>query len=159
MKNKNLYIVLLILLTMFLFYKHGEALSVSATVPSPDLLVEINRYRAENKLPALKKSIIACGLAQIRAEEIKTDFSHKLFRKNINRIPVGGMFYENLAMAGYDTDKKDGSWVVPAWKASKMGHNESMLVKTTEWGCVVSSDGYYVFEAFDPSEAKVDIFY
>lgn len=136
--------------TTFVLYLRGEALYLSATVPPYDILNDINQYRKEKGLGELKKSVVTCGLAAIRTQEIKTDFTHNQFHPEIDKIPLHGMFYENLAMVGIasKTRKDDYTWVVPAWKASKKGHNEAMLVPTMTYGCVVGSDGYYVFEGY-----------
>jgi hypothetical protein len=154
--KKQYYIVMAILiLSTILLYVKGEALYVSATVPPYDILNDINQYRSEKGLGSLQKSIVVCGLAAIRVQEIKTDFSHKQFHPEIDKIPVHGMFYENLAMVGINskTNINDYTWVVPAWKLSKAGHNEAMLVKDMTMGCVVGSDGYYVFEGYIKSNS------
>lgn len=149
--KKNFYIVMAILiLSTVALYMRGEALYISATVPPYDILNDINQYRAEKGLGKLEKSVVVCGLAAIRVQQIKTDFSHKQFQPEINKIPVKGIFHENLAIVGVGsgTRKDDYTWVVPAWKKSKMGHNEAMLIKDMTLGCVVGSDGAYVFEGY-----------
>ncbi len=149
--KKKFYVVLAILiLSTFAFYLRGEALYMSATVPPYDILNDINQYRSEKGLGKLQKSIVVCGLATIRVQQIKTDFSHKQFQAEMDKIPVRGVFHENLAMVGAysKTKTNDYTWVVPAWKLPKKGHNEAMLVKDMTLGCVVGSDGYYVFEGY-----------
>lgn len=154
--KKQFYIVMAILiLSTLALYLRGEALVVSATVPPYDILNDINQYRSEKGLGSLEKSVVVCGLAAIRVQEIKTDFSHKQFQPEINKIPVRGVFYENLAIVGpgSGTSKDDHTWVVPAWKKSKVGHNEAMLVKDMSLGCVVGSEGAYVFEGYIKSNS------
>ena len=137
--------ILSLLVLMMMFYKHGEALSITATVQPYNVLNDINTYRTEKKLDPLQQSIILCGLAYVRSQQIQTDWSHNQFYKEIQKVQVGGRFHENLARF-YTPDE-----VVPAWKLSKAGHNEAMLVEDMRYGCVVQSGEYYVFEGLVPS--------
>ena len=148
--KKQIYTIIILIILSLLLLNTKKDTFLSATAPPYEILNDINQYRLENGLGKLEKSVVVCGLAAIRVQQIKTDFSHSKFQSEINKIPVRGVFYENLAIVGVgsDTRKDDHTWVVPAWKKSKDGHNEAMLIKNMTLGCVVGSDGAYVFEGY-----------
>ena len=151
--KKQFYIALfaLILATVFL-YQRGEAIYVSAVVLPYNILNDINVYRVQQGLNVLQPSTLLCGLAYVRSQEIKTDWSHKQFQQEIDKIPVTGRFYENLSR-GYEENE-----VVAGWKLSLMGHNEAMLVPSMKYGCVVASGKFYVFEGYIPANADDKIY-
>lgn len=139
--KKLLFLIVLLPLSV-------NALYITATVLPYDVLNDLNVYRKQHNLQPLKKSQVLCDLATRRTEEIKTDWSHSQFQKEINKIPYTGTFHENLAR-GYKPNN-----VVWAWSMSKAGHKEAMLIPNMDYGCVIQSGGYYTFEGYisDPNE-------
>lgn len=116
---------------------------VAAAFPAYDILGDMNTYRAKYHLTPLENNIVLCNLAKIRAEEIKTDWSHGQFQKEVDTIQdMDGVFSENLAR---NFEPKDVVW---AWSMSKAGHREAMLVSEMKYGCVVQSGNYYAFEGY-----------
>lgn len=144
MKKTLLFILLAVIVLTSILYTRGQALYVSATVYPYNILDDINRYRSTKGLDPLVESITMCGLAYVRAQQIKTDWSHNQLQAGVDRLMYGGRYYENLART-IEVDQ-----VVPAWIGSTRGHNEAMLVKEMKYGCVVASDKHYVFEGYIP---------
>lgn len=111
-----------------------------------DLLSQVNNFRAGKGLAPLTARSEACFFANMRAQEIITNFSHDGFTTRINSntlpYPSYSSVAENIAMNPNPND------VVPAWINSP-GHNANMS-KDVPYGCVVGSGNYYVFEAWRP---------
>lgn len=113
---------------------------VQGLTPQEVILKGINTYRKENKLPPVKMGPTLCKLAQERATDIVTVWSHKGFGKRILNINLGGYFYENLAK---DFEPEE---VVEAWKGS-LAHNENLL-REIDYGCVGVKGKHYTFVAY-----------
>lgn len=111
---------------------------------------DINAYRKSNGLRTLQENKSLCSLAEKRAVQIKTDWSHAQFQQEIDTIPnMDGQFYENLART---LEPQQVTW---GWSLSKMGHKEAMLIPTMEFGCVAENDGHYVFEGYVPRKKSL----
>lgn len=111
----------------------------------------MNAYRATYQLKPLEEKKGLCVLAKTRVEQIKTDWSHKQFQGEIDKIQnMEGIFHENLARS---FEPKDVVW---AWSMSKAGHKEAMLVSDMKYGCVVQSGDYYTFEGYVPSKNDIN---
>lgn len=106
---------------------------------NPSLLEQINSYRAENGLKALKSDPVLCDAANKRLNEIRTDWSHNGF--NADLCTKCSRVGEDLAK-GFDDKGK----VVSAWIESP-SHKEVILTPEYNYGCTVYDRGYAVFEA------------
>ena len=144
-KLPNILLATYVVLVLIALLYTAHAITIKAIVQPYNVLNDVNTYRLEKGLEPLEQSIMLCGLAYVRSQQIQTDWSHNQFYKEIQKVQVGGRFHENLARF-YTPDE-----VVPAWKLSKAGHNEAMLVDDMKYGCVVQSEEYYVFEGLTPS--------
>lgn len=123
--------------------KYLLILLTTLQIAHADVLGDINAYRKEKGLGALKQEAKLCKLAKVRVIQIQSDWSHRQFHVELDRIVgMSGTFQENLARTM--TEDK----VVDAWKRSKMGHNEAMLIPNMKIGCVASSKKHYVFEGY-----------
>lgn len=138
---KKLFIIL------FLLPAHLYAVTVTTVaISSYDILGDVNIYRAKYDLEPLQKNEKLCDLAKTRVEQIKTDWSHKQFQTEIDKLAnTGGVFYENLARSFEPED------VVWGWSMSQMGHREAMIIPEMKYGCVVQSGNYYSFEGYTPN--------
>jgi uncharacterized protein YkwD len=133
-----------LLVVLLLVPVHTFALTVPMI--SFGILSDINNYRARYNLAPLEQNDQLCSLAKIRAEQIKTDWSHSQFQPEIDKIQnMGGNFYENLARTFEPQD------VVWGWSMSQMGHREAMLIPTMRYGCVSQSGDHYAFEGYIPN--------
>lgn len=107
------------------------------------ILYNINEFRSLYGLSSLSKNETLCKLANTRAEEIRTDWSHGQFQTELNNIDgMEGEFYENLART---FEPKDVVW---AWSMSTMSHREAMLIPDMKYGCVAQIGDYYAFEGY-----------
>ena len=124
--------------------------SVTSVMASTyDILRDMNVYRAKYNLAPLQTDSRLCDLAKIRTEQIKTDWSHKQFQAEIDKMPsMSGVFHENLARTFEAQD------VVWAWSMSQAGHREAMLIPEMKYGCVVQSGDYYSFEGYIPAKVE-----
>ncbi len=140
-----------LLLITLLLPVHVYAVTTTTAIGGDyDILADVNIYRAKYNLAPLEKDETLCALAKIRAEQIKSDWSHKQFQAEIDKIPKkGGVFYENLARV---FDPEDVVW---GWSMSQSGHREAMLVPDMKYGCVVQSGIYYSFEGYIPEQEKL----
>lgn len=134
--NKQMKTVLFLLLILVPTYVHG-------LTPQEVILQDINTYRKENKLAIIKTGPTLCKLAQERAVDIVTVWSHKGFGKRMSTTNLGGYFYENLAK---DFEPEE---VVQAWKESPT-HNENLL-REIDYGCVGVKGKHYTFEGYQKS--------
>lgn len=114
-----------------------------ASTSSYDILSDLNRYRESYHLAPIEKDERLCKLANIRVEQIQTDWSHKQFQTELDKIStMRGGFHENLARTFEPED------VVSAWSMSLAGHREAMLIPEMKYGCVVQMGDYYTFEGY-----------
>jgi uncharacterized protein YkwD len=128
-------------LSLTLFLSQITILCVSAS--SYDILSDLNRYREEYHLAPLERNEVLCDLANRRVEQIQTDWSHKQFQTELDKIPdMTGEFHENLARTFAPED------VVSAWSMSLAGHREAMLIPDMKYGCVAQLGDYYTFEGY-----------
>ena len=133
-----------IIILALLFQTHLSVYAISSV--SSAIFADINSYRAKYNLPAIEQNNVLCRLAETRADQIHTDWSHDQFQGEIDRISgMGGVFYENLART---FEAKDVVW---GWSMSQMGHREAMLVPTMKYGCVAESGDHYAFEGYIPN--------
>ncbi len=111
-----------------------------------DLLSQINNFRAGKGLAPLSSHSDVCFFANMRAQEIISNFNHDGFTNRINSNSLPYKSYssvaENIAMNPNPND------VVSSWINSP-GHNANMS-KDVPYGCVVGVGNYYVFEAWKP---------
>lgn len=101
-----------------------------------ELEILTSQYRIENGLNALKHNESLCEVADIRLEEIKTDWSHNGFDKyrGVNH-PAGFPYLgENLA-----TEWPNTASTFNSWKISKT-HNENLLLRNYTSICVKCVD-------------------
>ncbi|MBI4097955.1 MAG: CAP domain-containing protein [Candidatus Levybacteria bacterium] len=111
-----------------------------------DLLQQINSFRSGKGLAPLSANSETCFFANLRSQEIITNFNHDGFRNRIDTktlpYPSYSSVAENISYNG------DSSQVVPNWINSG-GHAENLL-KDVPYGCVGNSGIHYVFEAWQP---------
>jgi uncharacterized protein YkwD len=82
-----------------------------APINGQELQESVNNYRIKQELPTLPTDQNLCAYAQIRAEEIKTDWSHNQFWAN---HCVGTGYYacgENLAQGYLTKEQTLEGWV------------------------------------------------
>lgn len=96
----------------------------------------VNDYREENGLPRLIHDPELCKLAEVRAEEVKTDFSHTGFEKRWGTFPYQKLS-ENLSHA------YDNRLALEGWKKSHL-HNLGMLDTEVDRTCVATNGSYAV---------------
>ena len=119
---------------------------ISPNKSASDLLQQINIFRSGKNLAALSANSETCFFANLRSQEIISNFNHDGFRNRIDSnslpYPSYSLVTENIAM------NSDPNQVVPGWINSP-GHAENLL-KDAPFGCVVGNGDYYVFEAWSP---------
>lgn len=107
---------------------------------------QINQYRQSKGLGPIGSDSHTCNFANLRAQEISSNFSHDGFNNRVssNSLPYPGYseVTENLAMNHNSSD------VVNSWINSP-GHAAN-LEKNTPYGCVGVSDNYYAYEGWKP---------
>jgi len=81
---------------------------------------QVNDYRIENKLQPLVFNKSLCKVAEVRANQIQTDWSHKSFFKEVKKIKYA-QAGENLAK-----DFNNEEDLVNAWINSK-AHRQNLL--------------------------------
>lgn len=119
------------------YFKTSQAQTVTEDKQGETAKYEtlFNNYRLENRLPPLVFSPRLNEIAQLRVEEIKSDFSH-------SGISKYGNFGENIVMGAY-TD-----WgILDAWNSSQ-GHRANMRDPTYHQTGFAKSGGYAV-QVFD----------
>jgi uncharacterized protein YkwD len=151
-------ILLILLLGVFGLYKHGEALYVSATVPSKYdkayiswvAFNDLNTYRRDNNLGEVTISFELCKMAKQRAYEAQYDWSHDGFQPYVDKVKgMKGLFRENLAK-GWDYDE-----LVYAWSISTKGHREAMLAPKVKYACIAKIGRYAALELYEPKKGEI----
>lgn len=101
------------------------------------LLFDVNVYRASKGVGPVLFSAKDCESAQIRWEEVQTDWSHDGFDADrfCNHFCIMG---ENLAR-GFNDEQE----LISAWKHSP-AHEEVMSDPVYKYGCVISKGDYTV---------------
>ncbi len=106
------------------------------------LLEQVNDYRKANGLSVASSTPETCSFAQIRADEITTNFTHEGFTNRIANHTLPYTTYsivtENIAFNSSPME------VIPQWINSAM-HAENMR-KNTQFACIGISGNYFVFE-------------
>lgn len=111
-----------------------------------DLLTQVNNFRAGKGLAPLSAHSDVCFFANLRAQEIVTNFNHDGFS---NRISSNSLPYKSYSSVAENIAMNPNSQnVVQSWINSS-GHNANMS-KDVPYGCVVGVGNYYVFEAWKP---------
>lgn len=100
-----------------------------------EAIVYLNTYRNNKGFSPIETSTLTCKVAEIRLEDIQTDFSHELFKTRVANLE--GYWTENLAK-GY-VGSKD---VVNAWSKS-IEHNKNLLADTPQI-CIKYKDNRWV---------------
>lgn len=127
----------------YITFGYQPSTAKMSVVPTPKPLsaeiIEnlVNDYREENGLPRLIHDPELCKLAEVRAEEIKTDWSHAGFEERWGTFEYS-VFGENLG-SGFLTERA----FINAWKKSK-SHNAGMLDTEVDRTCVATSGSYAV---------------
>jgi len=121
------------------------AIQKSENPPSTNhFITAINEYRAQFGLAPVQENQETCAFAQIRAAEIKNDFTHNGFRSRIDNHTLPYASYtlvtENIAKT------QDPSRVVAMWIDSPT-HAENMR-KPTSFVCVVQNGEYFAYEGW-----------
>lgn len=109
----------------------------AATHPNQyELEIMSSEYRLENKLNALKHDEQLCEWADVRKEEVKTDWSHDEFKRKdyVGYTWIG----ENLSK-----DFSNSDMAFNAWKLSPL-HNKNLLDPDYTDTCVRCSESYCV---------------
>ena len=112
----------------------------SQPLSGPGVFFRVNEYRADNDLSTLETSEHTCYVAQLRSEEIATDWSHDGFWKYTKGKSSMG---ENLAK-GFVTDQA----LLEGWINSPV-HKAILDNKTYDHGCVRCTDGFCALSAED----------
>lgn len=111
-----------------------------------DLLQQINNFRSTKGLAGFTSNSETCFFANIRSQEIISNFNHDGFTNRVNSktlpYPSYSSVAENIAM------NSDSNKVVQAWIDSP-GHYAN-LIKDVPFACVVGNGKFYVFEAWKP---------
>ena len=149
-------IVALAALSSFIVYKlviNRPLVSANYVLVTPtpkpmtedDLLVEFNNYRVAHNLKPVVYEKKLCEIADVRAEEIKTDWSHNGFvpktvdltnKYKIKEYEIG----ENLAKSFISADQ-----VIYAWDTSPT-HKENMVNPVYQSVCfAISNNGIFNF--------------
>ena len=112
-------------------WQHPQALARPNKINTDNVLLDenklfdlVNIYRQSKGLSMLTKSVVTCGIATLRVNEIQNDFSHDGFRRNSQKwINSYNLSYlgENLA-----EDYSSEEIVLSKWlKSSK--HRENLM--------------------------------
>lgn len=115
--------------------------------PNADEIIRLtNEYRVSHGLPPLEKDPVLCEVAEIRAKEIVTTWSHTR--------PDGTKFYNILFDMNYQADAAGENLgryqtsveeVMQMWKDSE-SHNKNMLSEYSKIGTAVYElDGEFYF--------------
>lgn len=106
----------------------------------------INNFRRSKGLSLVQTDVYTCKFAEIRAQEIATNFNHDGFNQRAKNgalpYPSYKLVVENLARAGNYKD------VINLWINSP-GHNVN-LSTDTPFGCVGYSGDFYAYEGWRP---------
>ena len=124
-----------LILSLILPYKVVAPAPIIPPLTAEQVFTMANQYRIENGLVPVVEDSRMCEYANVRAKQIRTDWSHSGFR-NDNRLRDElcsdcTFFGENLAHF-YNTSTE----VVDGWKNSD-GHNKNMLNPRWDIGCIV----------------------
>lgn len=95
---------------------------------------QVNDYRVTNKLKPLIFDTKLCAVAEVRANQIQTDWSHKGFLKEVKKIKYA-QAGENLAK-----DFNNETDLVQAWIKSKP-HRQNLLRQYTSH-CIVCTNNH-----------------
>lgn len=111
-----------------------------------EIISQTNEYRVSQGLNTLEKDKILCEVAEIRAKEIVTAWSHTR--------PDGSKFYNILEDMNYTMDAAGENLgryhisvneVMDMWKSSD-SHNKNMLGNYTKMGAAIyEEDGKFYF--------------
>ena len=107
---------------------------------------QINIYRAAHGLKPIHINLEVCKFADVRAQEISTNFSHEGFeiRAQNETLP-----YKNFSIATENIEYNvDPTTVVDAWINSPP--HAAALRANTYYGCVGKYGDYYAYEGMDP---------
>lgn len=111
-----------------------------------DLLTQVNNFRAGKGLAPFSAHSDVCFFANLRAQEITSNFSHDGFN---NRVQSNSLPYKSYTSVAENIAMNPNSQnVVQSWIDSP-GHNVN-LSKDVPYACVVGVGNYYVFEAWRP---------
>jgi len=119
--------------------------SLALALTSPALALDLNSFRAEHKLPALRPSSALAGAAYAHAHDMasRNHLDHNGFRARL--APITSAAAENVAVGCADSDCAFRVW------AKSPGHRRNMLMRgVTAYGLAsaTASNGrrYWVLE-------------
>jgi hypothetical protein len=146
----NLVFVFVILFGAILFVKKEmQKQDQSASLPTPLVVKEIEKeklwslvqeWRVENQKTKYVENSRLCRYAKTRLDQLKTDYSHRLFLKEVrNYFPTEDVA-ENIS-EGYLNEKM----ILNAWLSS--ASHEANLKKDYTYSCI-ATDGNYVVHLF-----------
>lgn len=107
------------------------------TIDSDSVLMYAQQWRSKNGLPEYQQSNFLCEVANIRVEEIKSDFSHNQFSADrfCSECEIG----ENIQITDPSMDE---SHIFARWVSSK--DHLKLLRKNYSHTCIRASDGAVV---------------
>lgn len=134
-----IYLSLFVLQQQEVFVPEQTVERVVVQTPAPSLgIALVNAYRVENGLKVVIESKSVCAYAKLRAEQVKSDWSHNGFLYTKEQ-PKPGFWVENLAK-GFDVPP------IEAWKKSAT-HNANLLADVSEM-CLERNGNYWALEGW-----------
>ncbi len=117
-------------------------------IPKPssnNLLDKINTYRKSQGLGPVATNPLTCDFAQVRAQEISSNFNHDGFNQ---RLASHNLPYKSYSLVTENIAETSSNNPIEMWIASP-GHAANMRADTP-FVCVMQFGNYYAYEGLKP---------